>query len=90
MDAIYYSRREQKSPFKIYSNSPFRGDNGRIYCKIKGIPVDGRLQCQAIIQQKGGSYGGYKKLSFEYGEKIVIISASVSNPYLLLVFRETA
>ena len=91
MNDIYYQRRNLKPPFKIYCISQFVSDSGsKLFCKIRGVPADGRLACSALIQQRGGSYGGYKKLSFEFGESISLVSASLSNPYLLFVYRETS
>ena len=55
-----------------------------------GIPVDGRLVAQALYTQKSdGLYGGYRKVDLKEGETIVMVSASISNSYLILGYKET-
>lgn len=56
---------------------------------IKGMPNDGRLVAVSNFNQIQSVFNGYKKLAYEPGETLIIVSASIDNSYLLFGFKET-
>lgn len=61
----------------------------QLKAQIKGVPNDGRMVARALCAQAPTIYAGYKRLQFEEGNAIIIISGSLDNSYFLFGYKET-
>lgn len=75
--------------WQIFSEFDVLTNETTLKTYIKSVPPDGRMVNRALYAQSSSLYGGYKRLPFEVGSAIIVISASVDNSYYLFGYKET-
>lgn len=90
MIGVYQQRAFQKrKAFEVYSDRDSKPGLIKLKTDIKGLPNDGRLVAVSNFSQEASVFNGYNRVGYNQGESIIIVSASLSNTYMLFGFKET-